>query len=215
MNETHVPIMNILMKSGSKATCLCQCGNTYDVGYYDAKKSRFGHLCNECKSPANQPLSQDLVKKFLQYDPVTGIVTNRVDRMGAYKGDEVGTIGNHGYLHFNFGGTTYLLHRIIWLYMTGTLPEQVDHENHNRLDNAWINLREVTNTVNSKNCSVAKNSSTKVNGVSFMKTKGKYRAYIMVNRKQISLGLYEDINDAIAARRDADIKYGFHVNHGA
>jgi hypothetical protein len=47
-----------------------------------------------------------------------------------------------------------------------------------------------------------------------MKTLSKYRAYIMVNRKQIHLGVYEDINDAIAARKQANIDYGFHANHG-
>lgn len=214
MNETHVPNLTVLSKTGNRAVCLCQCGNTYDVSYQDALKSRLGHLCPLCKSPANQPLTQELVKKFLHYDPVTGIVTNLVDRWGCHKGEQVGTVGNHGYLHLNFGGETYLLHRLIWLYMTGLLPEQVDHEDHNKLNNAWNNLREVTNTVNSMNCSVSKNSTTKVNGVSFMKSKGKYRAYIMVNKKQISLGLYVNIEDAIAARLAADIKYGFHTNHG-
>lgn len=98
--------------------------------------------------------------------------------------------------------------------MTGNLPEQVDHINHNRQDNRWINLREVNNTNNIKNCSLSKNSVTKINGVNLIKTTNKYRAYITVNKKQIHLGVFDDINDAIAARKQADIDYGFHVNHG-
>ena len=34
-----------------------------------------------------------------------------------------------------------------------------------------------------------------------------YRAYIVVQRKQIALGLYSDINDAIVARKAAEEKY--------
>jgi hypothetical protein len=50
-----------------------------------------------------------------------------------------------------------------------------------------------------------KNSSTGVVGVS--KLKGRYRAYIMVNRKQISLGMYDTLKDATAARKAAEQKY--------
>lgn len=43
---------------------------------------------------------------------------------------------------------------------------------------------------------------------------GKYHAYITVQKKQIALGSYEDIEDATAARKAAEAQYGFHVNHG-
>ena len=36
----------------------------------------------------------------------------------------------------------------------------------------------------------------------------------MVNRKQISLGTYTTKEEAVFARKQAEIKYGFHVNHG-
>ena len=52
-----------------------------------------------------------------------------------------------------------------------------------------------------------RNSSTGYTGVSYMKQCNKYRAYITLHRKQISLGLFEDIKDAINARKDAEIKY--------
>ena len=34
-----------------------------------------------------------------------------------------------------------------------------------------------------------------------------YRAYITVNRKQIPLGVYDDISKAIAVRKEAEKKY--------
>ena len=55
---------------------------------------------------------------------------------------------------------------------------------------------------------VNKNSSTGANGVSKMKN-GTYRAYINICRRQIHLGVYKTIEEAIAARDDAQGKiYG-------
>lgn len=51
-----------------------------------------------------------------------------------------------------------------------------------------------------------KNSGTGITGVSAYHN-GRYRAYITVDRKQISLGCYDDISDAIAARKAAEQRY--------
>lgn len=44
--------------------------------------------------------------------------------------------------------------------------------------------------------------------------KDKWQALIRVESRFINLGYFEDINDAIAARKEAEIKYNFHPNHG-
>lgn len=190
------------------------CKSTYVSNHYDAKKSRLGHICNACKDLPKSALTQDLVKKLFNYDKSTGLVTYAMPTHHNDVGDIAGYNHSGGYISILIGKSEYLLHRIIWLYVKGYLPDQVDHIDHVRNNNRWDNLREVNNTDNSKNTSISKNSTTKVNGVSFMKSRNKYRAYIMVNRKQISLGLYENLEDAQEARRKADIKYNFHSNHG-
>lgn len=53
------------------------------------------------------------------------------------------------------------------------------------------------------NGTVNKNSTTGTNGVALTQ-EGRYRAYINFQRKQIHLGCYRDINDAIAARKAAE-----------
>ena len=197
------------------AICECvECGSHYETNYYGARKSRIGHLCKLCKCPSGQELNQALLQKFYSYDPNTGLLTCKLPQQQHYIGDVIGSLSNHGYLEAGIGNKSYLVHRLIWLYMTGYFPEKVDHINHDRLDNRWNNLREVDNTENSKNCSVSRNSRTGVNGVSYMKTKGKYRAYVTVNRKQVYVGLYDSIDEAIAARAKADQDYKFHSNHG-
>lgn len=49
-----------------------------------------------------------------------------------------------------------------------------------------------------------KNSSTGYNGVSYVIKSGMYRAYINFRRKQYHLGSYAKIEDAIAARKEAE-----------
>lgn len=215
MNK-DTPMLNMVSKLDKfRAIFSCaECSTEYTANMYDARKSKIGHLCKDCKSMAGKPITQELLKKHFDYDALTGLITCRLPQALLNVGDTVGSVGNHGYLQISIAGKVYLAHRLIWLYMTGTLPDKVDHINHNRLDNSWDNLREVCNTQNAKNCSVSKNSVTKINGVSFMKSRKKYRAYITVDRKQISLGLFTNIEDAIAARAQADKDYGFHTNHG-
>lgn len=53
---------------------------------------------------------------------------------------------------------------------------------------------------------INKNSTTKHIGVSKMKN-GKYRAYLMFQRKQIYLGTFANIDDAIHARKEGEKKY--------
>ena len=52
-----------------------------------------------------------------------------------------------------------------------------------------------------------KNSHSGHTGVCWRENMHKYYAYIMVNRKQIPLGHYEELKDAIAARKEAEEKY--------
>ena len=159
-------------------------------------------------------LTQQEVQNYLIYDASSGKLSYKDETILHKQSKRATAKHSGGYLTIKICGKNYLAHRIIFLYMTGRFPEQIDHINHIRDDNRWCNLREVINQENTKNTSISKNSSTKVNGVSFHKQRNKYRAYIMVDRKQISLGLYTSIEDAKQARELANKKYNFHVNHG-
>ncbi len=99
--------------------------------------------------------------------------------------------------------------------MTGAMPcDEIDHIDHDRCNNRWENLREVTHRENSMNTSMRSDNTSGAMGVSFAKREQKYNAYIHVDGKRKSLGYFEDINDAIAARVAAEVEFGYHVNHG-
>lgn len=97
-----------------------------------------------------------------------------------------------------------LLHRLI---MAPDDDMVVDHINHDKLDNRKDNLRICTQQQNMMNNKIRKNNTSGVTGVAWHKEKNKWRSVIMVNHKQIHIGYYSDIDDAIEARRNAEIEY--------
>lgn len=76
-------------------------------------------------------------------------------------------------------------------------------------DNRKCNLYLKSNIDNSHNRSLSKTNSSGKTGVSFNKNKNKYIAYIMNNYKRIYLGQYDDFEEAVKIRKEAELKYGF------
>jgi len=105
-------------------------------------------------------------------------------------------------------------HRLAFYYVLGWCPEEVDHINHVRDDNRWINLRAASKQENHRNRKLDTNNKSGFNGVTWYKNYSKWLACIGIGGKQINLGYFENKDDAIAARKAANIKYGFHPNHG-
>lgn len=160
-------------------------------------------------------LTQDFLKSILNYDENTGTLTWK----GALKGkgqasNVAGCVDTTGYITIGIGGKTYKAHRIIYLYMEGEIPSQIDHINHIRNDNRFINLRPANDKINSKNKSMLRNNKSGVTGVSWIKAIRKWYASIQIGGKTKSLGRYTDKEDAVAARKKAEIEEGFHINHG-
>lgn len=85
--------------------------------------------------------------------------------------------------------------------------KQVDHINHNKTDNRRSNLRLVTSSQNNMNRRKQSNSTSGVTGISYYKRYDSWEAKIQINGKQIYLGRYKDKEDAIKARKEAEIKY--------
>ena len=158
-------------------------------------------------------ITQTELKERLEYNPDTGVFTRLVLTGRFSKGTFAGT-KSHGYIDIGFLGKRYGAHRLAWLYVHGHFPEQIDHINGIRDDNRLSNLREVNNYINSRNIGMRKNNKSGFMGVSWANRDSKWVSQIMINYKTIILGTFDDKEDAIEARKAANIKYGFHVNHG-
>lgn len=184
----------------------------------------------------NNPIDVDLMRSVLDYDPDTGILTWK-EREANSKEDKIfnsrwankraGSCGackkrphyTTRRLCFSRNGKKkkFMEHRVIWcIYYGSDIPEgmQIDHVNGDSCDNRINNLRLVNNADNAKNQSIRYNSTSGVLGVNFSKREQRWKARIMVNRRAIYLGTFTNKEDAIEARKKAEIDYGFHENHG-
>lgn len=163
-------------------------------------------------------ITQEELKERLHYCPERGVFTWLCRRGG--KASECAIAGclqicgsGKPYITIRFNRKLFLAHRLAYLYMTGSFPENdIDHENGNGTDNRWSNLKPITNHNNQKNKRLYSRNTSGHCGVSFYKNR--YRVRIVVNRKDIHIGCFSDINAAIAARKAAELEHGFHSNHG-
>jgi hypothetical protein len=122
--------------------------------------------------------------------------------------------GATGYLRGTIMSKNEFAHRAAWMIYAGEVPNKVDHINGVRTDNRIVNLRNVNDIDHARNCAVSKNCASGVLGVVFDKPSGRWVAHITVNRRFIYLGSFASIEEAAAARIEANRKYGFHENHG-
>jgi hypothetical protein len=117
------------------------------------------------------------VKARYEYDPLTGIVTDKTT------GRSVGARMPDGYTVMNLRGKMIGVHRLAFFWMRGYWPpEQIDHVNGARSDNRWCNLRLASATENAQN-----KTPYGVKNHGFKGTKldanGKWRAQITVDGK--------------------------------
>ena len=132
-----------------------------------------------------------------------------------FAGKVAGSLDGHGYLNISVNSTRYLGHRIAWAIHNGKWPlQQIDHINGEGTDNRIINLRAVSPQENTRNMALGAANTSGIIGVNFHTCRRKWRAVIMVDRKDIHLGYFLTIEQAAAARKAAEKKHGFHPNHG-
>ena len=161
---------------------------------------------------------KDAAKAFT-YDREAGVLywkerTHNTIRRKYIAGSSKGT--KDGYSHVMFMGKVHPTHRIIMLLCYGHIPDnaEIDHINHVRDDNRLVNLRFVTKSGNRRNQSVSSKSTTGVTGVYFNKRLQKYAAQIKVGGVVHYLGIHDTLEEATAARAEANLKFNFHANHG-
>ena len=128
----------------------------------------------------------------------------------AVAGGEAGTHLRGGYRSVSIGGKRYLVHRIIFLYHFGYMPEHgVDHIDRNPKNNQINNLREVSQSCNMRNSRTRKDNSSTVRGVYWCTQVHKWYARITVGGRTISLGFHECLIECAALRLAAEQCFGW------
>jgi hypothetical protein len=169
--------------------------------------------------------------KILRYDPESGKLYWLFRSQDAFKSSENSsfkrwntrwagkeaftTTDLHGYKTGVIWGRRYMAHRVIMAMLNGEWPPQdVDHINGNRSDNFIKNLRLASRKENSRNAARPSTNTSGHVGVSWSKKDKRWRAGICVDGREIYLGNFVEISDAIKARLEAEKIYGFHSGHG-
>lgn len=166
-------------------------------------------------------ISQKELMRLLSYDPHTGIFTWKA-RDGAgwwntrYAGKKAGCVEG-GYELISLHKVQYFSHRLAWLYVYGEEPAGlIDHISHVTTDNRIANLRVVDHAGNARNKRLSKFNTSGIPGVVFNAKRNRWLATIGDGgRRELKLGKFKTIEEAIAARKAAEICLGYHPNHGA
>ena len=146
------------------------------------------------KFKALPPLA--VLQEFFSYDPETGQLLRAKRSNNRLAGSVVGTKDAYGYLTVNFQKSHYKVHRIIWLFLTGSDPGEltIDHIDGNRSNNRAANLRLATRQQQVWNVPERRG---------WYEQNGRYFSAIRHRGKQRRLGGYTTAEEAHAAYLEA------------
>ena len=171
-----------------------------------------------------EDITPEILRELLDYNPETGILTWEEREVKWFKTERSSKVwntryagkiasSNHGdgYKKLHVFDMGFKTHRVAYTLYHGKWPDNyIDHINGIPTDNRIENLRDVTPEENAKNLAVNKRHPSGIYGVHFNSLHNTWRA----NIKGKHLGSFEDKEDAIKARKEAEVKYGYHENHG-
>lgn len=156
---------------------------------------------------------KEILDSLFYYHEDTGILI-RYETM-----EPAGTVvtqpDGKSYLVLRIDGVLYKAHRIIWKMLYNEEPEEIDHDDGNGLNNRRTNLKSVTHQVNACNRRKPANNKSGQVGVLWCKKRFKWRAYIRINRREKFLGYFENFDEAVRIRKQAERDYDFNQNHGS
>lgn len=193
----------------------------YGGGYpiykiYHLDKDNLNNKLSNLKLKAPTPIDVEYIKNSMCYDPLTGIFT-RNHKAAKNRGKPfLEKPDKYTKYHVTLvKGRTVTATQIAWILMTGNLPINfIDHIDGNKSNNKWSNLREVTESENSRNQKLPSTNKTGVIGV-FKNKQGKFCTAIRgFDNKRVYLGTFSTLEEATKVRKKAEIKYKYHKNHG-
>lgn len=193
--------------------CECDCGNIVTVNYYNLKKGNTSS-CGCLAKETIKKIKSKRNKYEFKDNYVIGYTTN-TNKQFFVDIEDYDKISNmcwsendKGYIISNSLNrkSAIRLHRFI-LDLDKDDKRIVDHINNKRYDNRRSNLRLADKQTNGINRPANKNNKLGHKGIFLNKNKTRYCARIMVNYKNIHLGTFDTLEEAIKARQEAEIKY--------
>lgn len=123
-------------------------------------------------------ITQSKLHDMFEYREDGNLIHRHTVQGGKRIGEIAGSPHNMGYRQITIDGKKQLLHRLIWMYHYGELPDQIDHINGQRSDNRIENLRECSYSQNHGNKRLNKNNTSGFKGVFLDKRDGFWFVYM-------------------------------------
>ena len=157
-----------------------------------------------------EQITQARVKELFDYRK-DGVLLYLVGRKNHVKpGSAAGWADGHGYLRVTIDGEKHRVHRLIWLWHHGYLPENdIDHINRDRSDNRVENLREVTRACNLRNSGLYSTNTSGIKGISWTPDRQKWQAKICLFGMTKHLCFRADMLEATCHRLAAEQSVGW------
>ena len=214
-------IENYVSPSGCKKSrweCKCQCGNICNVIGRDLTTGKV-LSCGCLNSEKTIIFNQNTKHKYNKYD-LSGEYgvgwTFNTNKEFYFDLEDYAKIKNYywyidkrGYVVTNANNKYISLHALVLNRIGVNDGFEIDHiyGKHTRNDSRKYNLRICTHADNMKNRWLQSNNKTGVPGVYFDDNIGKYKAYITADKKQIYLGIFDNLDAAKAQREIFEIQY--------
>lgn len=111
-----------------------------------------------------------------------------------------------GYIVHTKGKSKIKLHRFVTNCPDNLIPDHI-HGKQSRNDNRKANLRLATISENGMNRALNVNNTSGTSGVTWHKQIKKWLVRIQVGGKRINLGTFDNLDDAVKSRKEAEEKY--------
>lgn len=216
----------------SRWLCKCSCGNK-EIFSISQLRRRKNLMCSQCVQkykdirnviseenldfngiPIN--IIQSTQRKQNKYEIQNNVTiingkiivdSKFVDYLKSF--DRYISIDSRGYAYFSYCDQDVYLHRLLTktpLFFNESSKdiEIIDHINRNRCDNRMENLRIIKKSENPVNCSVYSNNKSGHKGILWLERLQKWQVNIQYKNKNHYIGVFENIDDAILARKKAE-----------
>lgn len=149
------------------------------------------------------PTQSELHILFL-YDKDTGVFTYRSNSNKRMRAGMIAGTNKNGYIRIYIEKVAFLAHRLAWLYVHGSVPDDcIDHKNGIKDDNRIANLRQVSVAENNQNRVTKPPISSGFHGVNWESRGRKWVAKIQVDGKNLTIGRFSSKDEASTAYAEA------------
>lgn len=209
-NKKTTRMLNLLLGeyNGKKIWCKRLNNNPYDL-----RKSNLELLpkpVNKGESKGNKFIEHEnhtiMIVESAKYGKFEVLIDKEdLNKIKDYTWSIVMSRKNCPYICTHTNNTTVTLHHLLFDYNHQT--EKCDHITRDTLDNRKSNLRICDNFESIWNQGTRKDNTSGVRGVIYNNEKNKWTATLSVKNKRICLGDFNSFEDAVKARKDAELKY--------